>query len=144
MCYKILNDKNTHHIAWNEILTQFGECDSLPNSVCAVAVNNNNNLTFILRKIHVNMIKCQAHMLKINRDHRARLVSSNRENFRILTIRQYDTCSLRMGNYGCLLGFRPLSRKPAGAITNLTEFWRDRSKVKHSYSNAILYLVKSN
>ena len=24
-------------IAWNEILTQFGECDSLPNPVCAVA-----------------------------------------------------------------------------------------------------------
>ena len=37
MCYKILNDKNTHLIAWNEILTQFGECDSLPNPVCAVA-----------------------------------------------------------------------------------------------------------
>ena len=33
-------------------------------------------------------------MQKINRDHRARLVSSNRENFRILTIRQYDTFSL--------------------------------------------------
>ena len=30
-------------------------------------------------------------MLKINRDHRARLVSSNRENFRILTVRRYDT-----------------------------------------------------
>ena len=37
MCYKILNDKNTHLIAWNEILTQFGECDALPNPVCAVA-----------------------------------------------------------------------------------------------------------
>ena len=37
MCYKIFNDKNTHLIAWNEILTKFGECDSLPNSVCAVA-----------------------------------------------------------------------------------------------------------
>ena len=49
MWYKILNDKN----AWNEILTQFGECDSLPNSVCALL--------------------SQAHMLKINRDHRARL-----------------------------------------------------------------------
>ena len=33
----------------------------------------------------------QAHMLKINRDHRARPVSSNRENFRILTVRRYDT-----------------------------------------------------
>ena len=37
MCYKTLNDKNTHLIAWNEILTQFGECDSLPSPVCAVA-----------------------------------------------------------------------------------------------------------
>ena len=37
MCYKTLNDKNTHLIAWSEILTQFGECDSLPNPVCAVA-----------------------------------------------------------------------------------------------------------
>ena len=37
MCYKILNDKNTHLIAWSEILTQSGECDSLLNSVCAVA-----------------------------------------------------------------------------------------------------------
>ena len=37
MCYKILNDKNTHLLVWNEILTQFCECDSLPNSVCAVA-----------------------------------------------------------------------------------------------------------
>ena len=37
MSDKILNDKNTHLIAWNEILTQFGECDSLPNPVCAVA-----------------------------------------------------------------------------------------------------------
>ena len=37
MCYKILSDKNTHLIAWNEILTQFGECDALPNPVCAVA-----------------------------------------------------------------------------------------------------------
>ena len=36
MCYKTLNDKNTHLIAWNEILTQFGECDSLPNPVCTV------------------------------------------------------------------------------------------------------------
>ena len=40
----------------------------------------------------------QAHMLKINRDHRARLVSSNRENFRILTVRRYDTFSLRGGH----------------------------------------------
>ena len=30
-------------------------------------------------------------MLNINRDHRACLVSSNRENFHILTVRQYDT-----------------------------------------------------
>ena len=37
MCYKILNDKNTHLIAWSEILTQFGECDSLTNPACAVA-----------------------------------------------------------------------------------------------------------
>ena len=37
MCYKILNDKNTHFIAWNEILTQLGECNSLTNPVCAVA-----------------------------------------------------------------------------------------------------------
>ena len=37
MCYKILTDKNTHLIAWNEIMTQFGECDSLPNSVCEAA-----------------------------------------------------------------------------------------------------------
>ena len=37
MCYKTLNDKNTHVIAWSEILTQFGECDSSPNPVCAVA-----------------------------------------------------------------------------------------------------------
>ena len=40
----------------------------------------------------------QAHMLKINRDHSARLVSSNRENFRILTVRRYDTFSLRGGH----------------------------------------------
>ena len=32
MYYKILNDKNTHLVGWNEILTQFGECDSLPNT----------------------------------------------------------------------------------------------------------------
>ena len=37
MCYKILNDKKTHLIAWSEIQTQFGECDSLPNPDCAVA-----------------------------------------------------------------------------------------------------------
>ena len=37
MCYKKLNDKNTHPIAWSEIQTQFGECDSLPNLDCAVA-----------------------------------------------------------------------------------------------------------
>ena len=37
MCYKILNDKNTHLIAWNEMLTQFGECDSLTNPAGAVA-----------------------------------------------------------------------------------------------------------
>ena len=37
MCYKIFNDKNTHLIAWNEILTQFGECDSLTNPAGAVA-----------------------------------------------------------------------------------------------------------
>ena len=30
-------------------------------------------------------------VFSINRDHRARLVSSNRENFRILTVRRYDT-----------------------------------------------------
>ena len=32
MWYKTLSDKNTHLIAWNVILTQFGECDSLPKS----------------------------------------------------------------------------------------------------------------
>ena len=37
MCYKILNDKNIHLIALNEILTQFGKCNSLPNPVCMVA-----------------------------------------------------------------------------------------------------------
>ena len=42
----------------------------------------------------------QAHMLKINRDHPAHLVPSNRENFRILTVRRYDTFSLRGGTLG--------------------------------------------
>ena len=37
MCYKILNDKNIHLIACNEILTQFGDCDSLTTPACAVA-----------------------------------------------------------------------------------------------------------
>jgi len=37
MSYKILSDENTHLIAWKEVLTQFGECDSLTNPVCAVA-----------------------------------------------------------------------------------------------------------
>ena len=70
MRYKILNDKNTQLIAWNEILTQFGVCDSLHRLLSQ----------------------------KTNQDHRARLVSSNRENFRMLTVRQYDTFSLRGGN----------------------------------------------
>ena len=42
----------------------------------------------------------RAHMLKINRDHPARLVPSNRENFRILTVRRYDTFSLPGGTLG--------------------------------------------
>ena len=37
MLQDTVNDINTHSIALNEILTQFGECDSLPNPVCAVA-----------------------------------------------------------------------------------------------------------
>ena len=42
----------------------------------------------------------QAHMLKINRDHPTHLVPSNRENFRILTVRRYDTFSLPGGTLG--------------------------------------------
>ena len=42
----------------------------------------------------------QAHMLKINRDHPTDLVPSNRENFRILTVRRYDTFSLGGGTSG--------------------------------------------
>ena len=45
-------------------------------------------------------------MLKINRDHSARLVSSNRENFRILTVRRYDTFSLRGGHAGAIISHR--------------------------------------
>ena len=48
MCYKILNDKNTHFVAWNEILTQFGECNSLTTQFA--------------------QLLSQAHMLKINQD----------------------------------------------------------------------------
>ena len=40
----------------------------------------------------------QAHMLKINRDHRARLVSSNRESFAYTNSIKYDTSSLRGGH----------------------------------------------
>ena len=40
-------------MAWNEIVTQFGECDSLPTQFARLL--------------------SQAHMLKINRDHRALL-----------------------------------------------------------------------
>ena len=65
-------------MAWNEIVTQFGECDSLPTQFARLLI--------------------QAYMLKINRDHRALLVSSNGEHFRILTVRRYDTFSLRLGH----------------------------------------------
>ena len=78
MCYKTLNDKNTHVIAWSEIL------------------HNSANATRC--QTQFARLLSQAHMLKINRDHRARLVSSNRENFRILTVRRYDTFSLRGGD----------------------------------------------
>ena len=94
MCYKILNDKNTHLIAWNEILTQ---CNSANETRC---------------KTQFVRLLSQGHMLKINRDHRARLVSSNRENFRILTVRRYDTFSLRGEIRGASSG-----SGPAGAIT---------------------------
>ena len=74
MCYKRLNDKNTHLYA-TRCPTQFARLLS------------------------------QVHMLKINWDQRAGqepilagLVSSNRENFRILTVRRYDTFSLRGGH----------------------------------------------
>ena len=37
------------------------ESQKIPNNPKSIINNNNNNLIFILRKIHVNMIKCALH-----------------------------------------------------------------------------------
>ena len=79
MCYKILNDKK------------------LTLSLGVKSRHNSGNATRC--QTQIARLLSQAHMLKINRDHPARLVSSNRENFRILTGRRYDTFSLRGGHY---------------------------------------------
>ena len=80
MCYKILNDKK------------------LTLSLGVKSRHNSGNATRC--QTQIARLLSQAHMLKINRDPLARLVSSNRENFRILTtVRRYDTFSLRGGHY---------------------------------------------
>ena len=68
MCYKTINDKNT-------VLTLKLGVKSWHNSANATRCQT-----------EFARLLSQAHILKINGDHRARLVSSNRENFRI----QYD------------------------------------------------------
>ena len=104
-------------------------------------------MRLVAKPSSVARLLSQAHMPKINRDHRARLVSSNRENFRILIVRRLvceqafgragnlGTCyffpqteslftgytTIRYffftrGTPGCLFGFQPLSRNPAGTI----------------------------
>ena len=72
---------------------------------------------------------------KINRDHRARLVSSNRDWFAYYTniliiLHTFFTLHTR-GRLQCLLGFCPLGQNPAGAIispsitrTMLVNLWQ--------------------
>ena len=72
---------------------------------CACVCHNSANATRWLTQFA--RLLSQAHMLKINRDHRARLVSSNRENFAHRRYRPISTIRyffFTRGTLGCLLG----------------------------------------
>ena len=74
---------------------QTARVDLFENKLCS-ATHNSANATRC--QTQFARLLSQAHKLKINRDHCARLVSSNRETFCILTVRRYDTFSLRGGH----------------------------------------------